>query len=76
MCTPNNTNKCFYFQNGPLLFSIAEFLAGWFFRELLTIVVYLEAILQPRTIVWGGKTYHVKFGGLTSIVEGPKKAIS
>ncbi|KAK3098358.1 hypothetical protein FSP39_018738 [Pinctada imbricata] len=63
-------------QNGPVLFSFAEFLAAWFFRELLTIIVYIEAILQPRTIEWGGRTYLVKYGGLTTIVDRSKKALS
>ncbi|ESO87535.1 hypothetical protein LOTGIDRAFT_235024 [Lottia gigantea] len=54
-------------QNAKLPFSKLTFVLVWFLREFLQIVMLMKAIMQPRTIKWGNRTYLVHFGGVTEI---------
>jgi len=56
-------------QNGKLPFSKLEFVMAWIVRELSATYVFLEALVDPHTIKWGKRTYRVKYGGLTDIVQ-------
>ncbi|KAL7061731.1 hypothetical protein AAHC03_01036 [Spirometra sp. Aus1] len=52
-------------QNGPLPFSFPTFLLAWWTRELLTYVIYVKAMIHPRTVKWGAHTYVLSLGGHT-----------
>ena len=45
------------------------FVFCWFFRELISTVIYLEAIWRPQTVFWGNKQFKVNYGGVTEIVR-------
>ncbi|KAH9500825.1 hypothetical protein Btru_073116, partial [Bulinus truncatus] len=60
-------------QNGPLLFSKLEFVQGWVVRELSSTYVFFKAIINPHYIRWGHRTFHVKMGGLTELVQDSSK---
>lgn len=63
------------YQNGPLLFPFYVFVPCWFFREMISTVIYLEAIWRPQTVYWGNKRFKVNYGGVTEIVHESKNHI-
>ncbi|KAH9286821.1 Ceramide glucosyltransferase [Echinococcus granulosus] len=58
-------------QGGPLPFSFVAFIFAWWTRELLTYVIYVKAVLHPRTVKWGVNTYHLSLGGHTELLHSP-----
>ncbi len=44
---------------------------AWWTRELLTYVVYVKAVLHPRTVKWGINTYYLSLGGHTELYHSP-----
>ncbi|XP_059151333.1 ceramide glucosyltransferase-like [Physella acuta] len=59
-------------QNGPLVFSKAQYVIAWIVRELSATYVFLLAVTNPHTIKWGNRTYYVRLGGLTELVKENK----
>lgn len=56
-------------QNGPLPFSKLTFLIAWLIRELLYVLIFLEAVISARRITWGKRTYRLSnFGGHIELV--------
>lgn len=45
------------------------FILAWWTRELLTYVIYVKAVLHPRTVKWGINTYHLSLGGHTELLH-------
>ncbi|VDM31565.1 unnamed protein product [Hydatigera taeniaeformis] len=60
-----------FVQGGPLPFSFLAFIFAWWTRELLTYVIYVKAVLHPRTVKWGINTYHLSLGGHTELLHTP-----
>ncbi|KAL5970035.1 Ceramide glucosyltransferase [Taenia solium] len=60
-----------FVQGGPLPFSFMVFVFAWWARELLTYVIYVKAVLHPRTVKWGINTYHLSLGGHTELLHSP-----
>ncbi|KAK7477849.1 hypothetical protein BaRGS_00030927 [Batillaria attramentaria] len=54
-------------QNGPLPFGKLKFVMGWSIRELLSIFIFLQAVVNPHRIKWGKHTYYVYHGGHTEV---------
>ena len=65
----NKSLFCSISQNGPLVFSKYEYVKAWLVGELTLTYVYLLAIVDPHIIKWGKRTYRVRIGGLTDIVQ-------
>jgi len=60
------------FQDGPLPFSKVQYLFVWLLREVMAVWVFFEAIVSPRRIKWGKRTYKLSLGGHTQIVDEEK----
>ncbi|KAH3857976.1 ceramide glucosyltransferase-like [Dreissena polymorpha] len=60
-------------QNGELQFSKLQYSVAWILREILAVVVFFEALLSPRTIKWGKRTYKLSLGGHTEILTDKGK---
>ncbi|XP_064608571.1 ceramide glucosyltransferase-B-like isoform X2 [Liolophura sinensis] len=56
-------------QGGSVPFSKLQFLLAWITRELINYYVYFEALMNPRRIKWGKRTYKVTLGGHTEIAR-------
>ncbi|VDK34319.1 unnamed protein product [Taenia asiatica] len=60
-----------FVQGGPLPFSFMVFVFAWWVRELLAYLIYVKAVLHPRTVKWGINTYHLSLGGHTELLHSP-----
>lgn len=57
-------------QNGPLPFGKLTYLLAWLTREFLWVMGYFEAILNPRRVTWGKRTYRLsRYGESLEIVS-------
>ncbi|XP_060601487.1 ceramide glucosyltransferase-like isoform X1 [Ruditapes philippinarum] len=73
--TPNKNQGClFYYKQGSPPFSKIQYLFAWILREILAVWVFFEALVSPRTIKWGKRTYKLSLGGHTEIVSDTSKA--
>jgi ceramide glucosyltransferase len=45
-------------------YSITKFLFAWLFREILAIPIFIYAIFGGNQVIWRGRGYRLKFGGL------------
>ncbi|KAK2162076.1 hypothetical protein LSH36_104g00036 [Paralvinella palmiformis] len=52
-------------QGGPLPFSKLTYIGAWLVRELLYFIVYFEAVIDVRHIIWGNRTYRLSHFGRT-----------
>lgn len=56
-------------QNGPPPFSKVEYVLCWLLREVVAIWIFFEALVHPKTIRWGKRTYRLSLGGHTEVVN-------
>ncbi|XP_053405294.1 ceramide glucosyltransferase-like isoform X2 [Mercenaria mercenaria] len=61
-------------QHGNPPFSKLQYLFAWCLREFLAVWVFFEALISPRTITWGKRTYKLSLGGHTEIVSDKARA--
>ncbi|XP_052822686.1 ceramide glucosyltransferase 2 [Octopus bimaculoides] len=63
-------------QRTGLAFSKLTFVMAWLCRELMTLVIVIEAFLKPQHIQWGKKTYRVDFNGHTHLVQNNRPTLN
>lgn len=63
-------------QRKTLAFSNLTFLLAWLSRELMTLLIVVEAIMNPRRIKWGKRTYKVGLQGHTQLIKVDRPALN
>lgn len=62
-------------QNGPLTFSISQFLLGWLVRESTALLTFAKALANRNLVTWRSRVFKLKSGGFAEEIIPDKQDV-
>lgn len=62
-------------QNGPLTFSIGQFLLGWLVRESTALLIFAKALANRNLVTWRSRMFRLKSGGYAEEIIPDKQDV-